>query len=93
MRRTRESGFDYHLVKPVDALLELLSRVQPRAQKRNATPRPHWPPRARLSRVKSELLRAPIQQFRDVELVFGRACYFVYPAELLQGLARSTQPP
>ena len=35
VRRTRESGFDYHLVKPVDAgaLLELLSRIQPRAQK------------------------------------------------------------
>jgi PAS domain S-box-containing protein len=32
VRRTRESGFDYHLVKPVDAtaLLELLSRIQPR---------------------------------------------------------------
>lgn len=34
MRRTRESGFDHHLVKPVDAgaLLELLSRFQPREQ-------------------------------------------------------------
>jgi CheY-like chemotaxis protein len=33
VRRTRESGFDYHLVKPVDAgaLLELLSRIEPRA--------------------------------------------------------------
>jgi CheY-like chemotaxis protein/nitrogen-specific signal transduction histidine kinase len=32
VRRTRESGFDYHLVKPVDsaALLQLLSRIQPR---------------------------------------------------------------
>lgn len=34
VRRTRESGFDHHLVKPVDAgaLLELLSRIQPRGQ-------------------------------------------------------------
>jgi len=33
LRRTRESGFDFHLVKPVDAnaLLELLSRISPRA--------------------------------------------------------------
>jgi signal transduction histidine kinase/ActR/RegA family two-component response regulator len=33
VRRTRESGFDFHLVKPVDAnaLLELLSRMEPRA--------------------------------------------------------------
>jgi CheY-like chemotaxis protein/anti-sigma regulatory factor (Ser/Thr protein kinase) len=33
VRRTRESGFDFHLVKPVDAnsLLELLSQMQPRA--------------------------------------------------------------
>jgi PAS domain S-box-containing protein len=33
VRRTRESGFDFHLVKPVDAnaLLELLSHVEPRA--------------------------------------------------------------
>jgi signal transduction histidine kinase/ActR/RegA family two-component response regulator len=33
MRRTRESGFDFHLVKPVDAnaLLELLSHMEPRA--------------------------------------------------------------
>jgi signal transduction histidine kinase/CheY-like chemotaxis protein len=33
VRRTRESGFDYHLVKPVDAnaLLELLSHMEPRA--------------------------------------------------------------
>jgi signal transduction histidine kinase/CheY-like chemotaxis protein len=33
VRRTRESGFDFHLVKPVDAnaLLELLSHVKPRA--------------------------------------------------------------
>jgi signal transduction histidine kinase len=32
VRRTRESGFDFHLVKPVDAnaLLELLSHVEPR---------------------------------------------------------------
>ena len=33
VRRTRESGFDFHLVKPVDAnaLLELLSHMEPRA--------------------------------------------------------------
>jgi signal transduction histidine kinase/ActR/RegA family two-component response regulator len=33
VRRTRESGFDFHLVKPVDAnaLLELLSHMAPRA--------------------------------------------------------------
>ncbi|HXI49431.1 MAG TPA: ATP-binding protein [Steroidobacteraceae bacterium] len=33
VRRTRESGFDFHLVKPVDAnaLLELLSHLAPRA--------------------------------------------------------------
>jgi signal transduction histidine kinase/DNA-binding response OmpR family regulator len=33
VRRTRESGFDFHLVKPVDAnaLLELLSQISPRA--------------------------------------------------------------
>lgn len=33
LRRTRESGFDFHLVKPVDAnaLLDLLSRISPRA--------------------------------------------------------------
>jgi signal transduction histidine kinase/ActR/RegA family two-component response regulator len=33
VRRTRESGFDFHLVKPVDAnaLLELLSHMKPRA--------------------------------------------------------------
>jgi CheY-like chemotaxis protein len=33
VRRTRESGFDLHLVKPVDAntLLELLSHMEPRA--------------------------------------------------------------
>jgi len=32
VRRTRESGFDFHLVKPVDAnaLLELLSHMEPR---------------------------------------------------------------
>jgi signal transduction histidine kinase/ActR/RegA family two-component response regulator len=32
LRRTRESGFDFHLVKPVDAnaLLTLLSRISPR---------------------------------------------------------------
>jgi CheY-like chemotaxis protein len=31
IRRTRESGFDFHLVKPVDAnaLLELISRFEP----------------------------------------------------------------
>jgi PAS domain S-box-containing protein len=31
IRRTRESGFDFHLVKPVEAnaLLELISRIQP----------------------------------------------------------------
>ena len=34
MRRTRESGFDFHLVKPVDAnaLMELLSKVEPASQ-------------------------------------------------------------
>lgn len=34
VRRTRESGFDFHLVKPVDAnaLLQLLSQMEPRAQ-------------------------------------------------------------
>jgi signal transduction histidine kinase/ActR/RegA family two-component response regulator len=33
VRRTRESGFDYHMVKPVDAnaLLELLSQIEPRS--------------------------------------------------------------
>jgi signal transduction histidine kinase/ActR/RegA family two-component response regulator len=33
LRRTRESGFDFHLVKPVDAnaLLDLLSQISPRA--------------------------------------------------------------
>jgi signal transduction histidine kinase/ActR/RegA family two-component response regulator len=33
VRRTRDSGFDFHLVKPVDAnaLLELLSHMEPRA--------------------------------------------------------------
>jgi signal transduction histidine kinase/ActR/RegA family two-component response regulator len=33
VRRSRESGFDFHLVKPVDAnaLLELLSHMEPRA--------------------------------------------------------------
>jgi CheY-like chemotaxis protein len=32
VRRTRESGFDFHLVKPVDAnaLLDLLSQISPR---------------------------------------------------------------
>ena len=32
LRRTRESGFDFHLVKPVDAnaLLDLLSQISPR---------------------------------------------------------------
>jgi PAS domain S-box-containing protein len=32
LRKTRESGFDFHMVKPVDAnaLLELLSRIEPR---------------------------------------------------------------
>jgi PAS domain S-box-containing protein len=32
LRRTRESGFDFHMVKPVDAnaLLELLSHIEPR---------------------------------------------------------------
>jgi two-component system, sensor histidine kinase len=32
IRRTRESGFDFHLVKPVEAnaLMELLSQVEPR---------------------------------------------------------------
>ena len=32
VRRTRESGFDFHMVKPVDAnaLLELLSHIEPR---------------------------------------------------------------
>lgn len=32
LRKTRESGFDFHMVKPVDAnaLLELLSKVEPR---------------------------------------------------------------
>jgi PAS domain S-box-containing protein len=34
LRKTRESGFDFHMVKPVDtnALLELLSQIQPRRQ-------------------------------------------------------------
>jgi PAS domain S-box-containing protein len=34
VRRTRESGFDFHMVKPVDtnALLELLSKIEPRRQ-------------------------------------------------------------
>jgi len=32
LRRTRESGFDFHMVKPVDAnaMLELLSHIEPR---------------------------------------------------------------
>jgi CheY-like chemotaxis protein len=32
LRKTRESGFDFHMVKPVDAnaLLELLSHIEPR---------------------------------------------------------------
>jgi CheY-like chemotaxis protein len=32
VRRTRESGFDFHMVKPVDAnaLLELLAHIEPR---------------------------------------------------------------
>jgi PAS domain S-box-containing protein len=32
LRKTRESGFDFHMVKPVDtnALLELLSQIEPR---------------------------------------------------------------
>jgi PAS domain S-box-containing protein len=34
IRRTRESGFDFHLVKPVDAnaLMELLSQIEPASQ-------------------------------------------------------------
>jgi PAS domain S-box-containing protein len=34
VRKTRESGFDFHMVKPVDAnaLLELLSKIEPRRQ-------------------------------------------------------------
>jgi PAS domain S-box-containing protein len=34
VRRTRESGFDFHMVKPVDAnaVLELLSKIEPRRQ-------------------------------------------------------------
>ncbi|HXP64669.1 MAG TPA: hypothetical protein VN815_04265, partial [Steroidobacteraceae bacterium] len=32
VRKTRESGFDFHMVKPVDAnaLLELLAQIEPR---------------------------------------------------------------
>jgi hypothetical protein len=35
VRKTRESGFDYQMVKPVDAnaLLELLSQIEPRGLK------------------------------------------------------------
>jgi PAS domain S-box-containing protein len=44
LRKTRESGFDFHMVKPVDtnALLELLSHIDPRqpaTQERASAPR------------------------------------------------------
>ena len=37
LRKTRESGFDFHMVKPVDtnALLDLLSKIEPRRQTTN----------------------------------------------------------
>ncbi|MDP9008073.1 MAG: ATP-binding protein [Pseudomonadota bacterium] len=48
VRRTRESGFDFHLVKPVDAsaLLELLSQISPRAQETRPTEEPAAAPPA-----------------------------------------------
>ncbi len=47
---------------------------------------------ARSARMQDELLRAPVQQLGDVELVLGWARDLVDPAELLQCPARAAEP-
>jgi hypothetical protein len=35
-----------------------------------------------VSRFENQFLRAPVQNFRDIEFVFRRTCYLVDPPEL-----------
>src|SRR5712692_249200 len=42
---------------------------------------------------ENQFLDAPVQDFGDIELIFGRASHFVNPAELTELLARFTEDP
>jgi hypothetical protein len=45
------------------------------------------------SRVQREFLSPPIEQFGDIQFIFGGACHFMYPAEFFQGFAAAAEPP
>src|ERR1700674_449843 len=48
--------------------------------------------RAPRSRMKREFLRAPVQQFSDIDFILRRARDRMDPAEFLQGLACAAEP-